>query len=456
MIYAFACSIGFALLARGALAAGDAPAVDPREARTGVVCQWHSEDGLKYEYFVPETYDPAKGANLTLVLHGTGLDQRWTFANHPPGQFRAADIVVSPDGTRYMENYKDNEFYGESTDANRFHKLIEELKKVWKVKQTFLYGHSNGSFFVFYYAGAFPDDVDGVCGHASGVWNWTTMSSSGRHQAIGLMHGTDDPLVPYGQSWWGRRVYRETAKYPLVHLRTLFGRGHPPAWPQAELQLAWCEGMTTKDAARMEACLATLADADVALGVDWSSLWQVANRLAQEKTATPEQRARAEKLAAAVDAAATRHVEAIEAAAGKGGALALRQLADTPAVGHLIRFLEEFDGVPALEQWLAKNKTIFKALEKSGEDNEKDWRDELDESPAKAVKAGLDLLETGYTHYETGKIAKRLQKLAKDPSLKLSDAERKRLDTLTSAWASGRESGFAAYEKVNAEVKLSD
>ena len=31
---------------------------------------------------VPKHYDPEKGANLTLVLHGNGLNHRWTFWNH--------------------------------------------------------------------------------------------------------------------------------------------------------------------------------------------------------------------------------------------------------------------------------------------------------------------------------------------------------------------------------------
>jgi hypothetical protein len=56
--------------------AGDAPLVAPREAKAGVVCPWHSADGLEYEDFVPTGYDATAGANLTRVLHGNRLDQR--------------------------------------------------------------------------------------------------------------------------------------------------------------------------------------------------------------------------------------------------------------------------------------------------------------------------------------------------------------------------------------------
>ena len=271
--------LGLAALASAR--AGDTPEVDPRLAASGQVCQWHSADGLKYEFYIPASYDSNAGACLTVVLHGNGLDQRWTFANHPAGKFRPADIVVSPDGTTYMESTKANEFMGETKDAARIHALLAELKKTWKITQTFLYGHSQGSFFVFYYAGAFPEDVDGVCGQSSGAWNWTNMGSKSHRVAIDLMHGTKDGNVPYGQSWWTREEYEDKYKFPLVHLRTLFDWGHPPVWRQAEAQLAWCEGMTTPSAARMQACMETLGAPDIPLGLDWAALWAVADRLAQ-------------------------------------------------------------------------------------------------------------------------------------------------------------------------------
>ena len=77
---------------------GGAPEAAPGPDSKGRVLAWKSKGGLAYEYFVPASYDPERGANLVLVFHGTGLDRRWTFANHPAGTFRPDDIVVSPDG----------------------------------------------------------------------------------------------------------------------------------------------------------------------------------------------------------------------------------------------------------------------------------------------------------------------------------------------------------------------
>ena len=443
------------LLATGVEAADDHPDLDPREAQPGQICEWHAADGLKYEYFVPAGYDPERGANLTLVLHGNGLDHRWTFLNHPAGEFRPDDIVVSPDGTTFVQGTKANEFLGETKDAARLHALIEELQATWKVRQLFLYGHSQGSFFVFYYAGQYPAEVDGVVGHSSGVWTWTSLSSKGHPQAIGLMHGTADGNVPYGQSWWGRKVYRERG-YPLVHLRTLFDWGHQPSWGQAQLQLAWCEGMTSDDSARVDACLTALCKPEVPLGRDWSALWAVANRLANDKRATEAQRARAAAVAAKVDALAARHVAAIEASLGKDGANQLKTVlaGGTPLyVGHVPHLIEDFDGVPAAEAWRKSAARVLDKLVDSAEETYGDYLRESQESKAKAFKLGLKLLDEGWMHSSVPGVAKSLERWVKDPQLDVSKKDSERLQALLQAWREGRKAGFAEAAQLDAEAE---
>jgi pimeloyl-ACP methyl ester carboxylesterase len=431
------------------LRAGDTPEVDPGLAPTGKVCQWRGADGLKYEYFIPASYDSNAGAGLTVVLHGNGLDQRWTFANHPAGKFRPDDIVVSPDGTTYVEGTRANEFLGDPKDAGRVHALLAELKKTWKISRTFLYGHSQGSFFVFYYAGAFPEDIDGVCGQSSGVWNWTNMSSKGHRLAIDLMHGTRDGNVPYGQSWWGREEYQDKFKFPLVHLRTLFDWGHPPVWRQAEAQLAWCEGMTTESVARLQACLQVLGAPDLPLGLDWAALWAVADRLAQLKAAPDEPRAAARGVADRVDKLAQQHLAAIDAELGKGGLSGWKHLHEGPAVGHLIRLLEDFDGVPAREAWAKKNQFTLKTLADTAQSAYDDYQRGLQGSPDQAFAAGLKLVDAGYLHYDVPAVLDQLDRWAGAGQLKLSDADRKKLTELGETYRSARKDGFAEYEQLN-------
>ena len=194
--------------------AADVPEKEPSPRVRGKVQKWTSKQGIAYHYRLPEKYDPEAGANLTVILHGSNLDHRWGFANHPYKTFRPDDIVVSPDGTTSNGNGGFNSL-GNPADAKRFHVFLEELKSALVVKRTFLYGHSQGSFFAFYYAGEYPEDVDGVVGHASGVWTQTRLGKKGHHQAVVLMHGTQDPVVPYLQSAGSLTAFRD-ARYPTM------------------------------------------------------------------------------------------------------------------------------------------------------------------------------------------------------------------------------------------------
>src|SRR5688572_5104077 len=320
--------LGVALLT-GAARAEEHPMREVAPAATGGIYTWKSADGLVYEYFVPKTYDPAKGANLLFVLHGSNLDRRWGFANHEAGVFRPDDVVVCPDGTTSNKRRGFNSLQ-DAKDLKRLHALHEELKKVFKVRATYLYGHSQGSFFSFLYAGAYPGDVQGLVGQASGVWIGT--GATGKHQAVSLMHGTADPVVPYAQSVGGLAFYRD-AKYPLAHLRSLERWNHWPNQAQTEQQLAWCEGMTSADPARVAVSFQTLEGVKTESGFerDYPALYAVAKRLASMERAPPEPQARAAKAAHAVEDLAKAHVDAITASLGKSKG---DKLEDAEWVGH--------------------------------------------------------------------------------------------------------------------------
>jgi len=436
------------LVVPAAQAADDNASADPRAAKPGKVYQWQAADGLPYEYRVPEDYDPERGANLTLVLHGNGLDHRWTFWNHPTDEFRTDDIVVSPDGTTPLNG--SNEFLGERKDAERVHALIAELEEIWKVRETFLYGHSQGSFFVFYYAGEFPEDVDGVCGHASGAWNWTKLSKKGHHQAIGVLHGTDDH-IPYGQGWYAARWYRDEG-YPLVHLRTLFDWNHRPHWYQAQSVLAWCEGMTSDAPERVAVSLELLANPDLPMGCDWSALWAVANRLAGMKGATEKQKQRGAQVAAAVDALAADHVTAIEKGLGKKGKLGT--LSKGEWAGELIRFVEEFDGTPAHAAFVKANKKALEGLRKTATDALTDYHAKKEEDPAEAFAAGCEALEHGFLNYQIPEVVTQCRTWLDSGAVEVKKKERAAFEELAETYTEARKDGFAAFEKSNKKAKL--
>ena len=446
-----ALTLLFLLAAPAALPQDGNPQLDPREAKAGKPAGWTSADGLPFEFYVPEDYDPEAGANLTLILHGNGLDHRWAFWNHPVGEFRPNDILVSPDGTTPKEktNTGAAEFLGTGADADRLHALLEELKSIWNVRRTYLYGHSQGSFFVFYYAGLYPEDVDGVCGHASGVWNGTQQGKKGHGQAIGFLHGTNDH-IPYGQSFYGRKSYRD-AKYPLVHLRTLYDWDHRPHWMQAASVLAWCEGMTSDDPAGVADCLETLAQPKLPMGADWSALWAVADRLAGLEGATPKQAKRARAVADAVDELAQDHAASIAKGLGKGK---LGKLSKGTWAGELIRFLEEFEGVPAQAAFAKKHKKALASLADGADDALKEYWKERESDPDKAFQAGLELLEQGFVSYRVPEVLKALQRWDKEGAVDLSKKERKAFEELVEVYEEARAKGFEAFRKRNEKTKL--
>jgi len=432
------------------LLADDNPEEAPGEAKPGRPYQWKSTStDTPFEYFVPKTYDPEQGANLTVVLHGNGLDHRWSFWNHPVGEFRKSDILVSPDGFDYVSGTNANEFLGNREHAGKFHDFLDELKAQWNIKHVYLYGHSQGSFFVFYFAGEYPQDINGVCGHASGVWAQTQHTKKGHHIAVGVMHGTDDH-IPYGQGWYGAETYRD-ARYPLVHLRTLFDWPHRPNYFQAESVLSWCEGMTETDPARVEACLEYLAQPKLPMGADWSALYAVAARLAELEAADAGQIKRAEKVMAAVDALADDHVAAILKSLGKKGRLKAFEKGEW--LGTAIRFLEEFEGVPAHAAFLAKNGKTIERVRKAGTDAYSTYYKEKDDEQDEAFDAGLEMLEEGWVHYRCKDVLAWMEELADDRDFKLSKKKRKQFETLAKAWKKGREDGFRKFTQRNEKAR---
>ncbi|MCA8973685.1 MAG: hypothetical protein KDC98_03140, partial [Planctomycetes bacterium] len=372
-------------IALGALTAASlfaqAKMVEPSPTATGKVFEWKSAEGLQYQYYLPKGYDPAAEITLTFVLHGSNLDRRWGFANHEAGRFRADDLVVCPDGTTSNGSGGFN-FLQAKSDLERLHALHEELKGRFKVRATLIYGHSQGSFFSFYYAGAYPADVQGVVGQASGVWIGTQATKKHHHQAIVLMHGTADPVVPYGQSVGGLEFYRE-ANYPHVRLRSLDGWNHWPTQMQTEQQLAWCEGMTTTDPGRLGAAF-TAIDAQKT-DVDPVALYEVGKRVVANEDVEAKVIKAAGEAIAAVDACADKHVQAIEKSSGKKGS----KLSDKPWVGHLPLFLRHFDGVAAcVELRKGWQKTLDKQQDGAKKLAREFWQNR-EQKPDKAFAAGL-------------------------------------------------------------------
>ena len=448
------CALLVCLLAAAPALAADVKEKELGPKAKGKLYKWQAKDGLAYYYRIPKNYDPDEGANLTVLLHGSNLTGGWGFANHQWKTFRPDDIVVSPDGTTSNGRGGFN-FLGERKDAKRFHTLLNELKEVLNVKQTYLYGHSQGSFFALYYAGEYPEDVNGVVAHASGVWTWTQQGPKGHHQAIVLMHGTQDPVVPYPQSVGGYVSYAEK-KYPMLRLRSLENWNHWPAEhngpvPHTSQQLAWCEGMTTDDPARLEACLEYLLENKSKERHDYAGLRSVADRVAELETAPEKLRKQAAKARTAVDALAAAHVAALE--------IPEKAKFDGETwIGHLPVFLRSFQGVPSAdvvaEEW---EKVLRKHQKDAVKHLRKFWPAMRKGDIKDAFSEGLDAIEKGFLYYETWdrEFLGAMEKWRKEADdHKLSKRAVKKYDELAKAFEKARVNGYKAFDKINAKAKL--
>lgn len=441
-----------ALVAAPAAALEDNPEKKLSPDARGRVYGSQAKDGLAYEYFIPKEYDEKEGANLTVVLHGSNLDRRWTFWNHAAGKFREGDVVVSPDGTTPNGNGGFN-FMGDAKDVARLKALLDEIKAALVVRQTFLYGHSQGSFFSFHFAGAHPEDVDGICADASGSWAASKAGSFGHRQAIGIMHGLADPVVPYGQSRGAYEHYRKQG-YPLVHLRTLRGWGHPPEARQAGFVLAWCEGMTSSDPERVAVAFETLSEGLSNAG-DFAAAYAVARRLAGRggptlDGASDARKAAAGKVAKEIEDLAVKHAEAIRKAAASAGKGAPAKAEAAAWVFHLAEFLDEFDGVPAREALAKEQQALFEKHESEAGKRLRVYYQKRDKSPADAFEEGAALLRDGYLSPSVPALLPELAEWAKkSKELKIPKAALAAYGKALPEYEKASEAGSKAFRSLN-------
>ncbi len=438
--------LALALFATAVFAA-DVPEKEPGPRTKGKILAWKAKDGLIYHYYVPKKYDQKKGANLTLILHGSGMSHRWGFANNTPPGFRGDDIVVSPAGTTVIRG--NGEFLGNPKDAKRVHALQMELKQIFKINATFLYGHSQGSFFSLFYAGIYPDDVQGVVAHASGFWGGKTQfGKKYHHQAIVYMHGTQDPVVPYWQSVGGYQVWKE-AKYPKVRLRSLENWNHWPAEHNGDIrhtsqQLAWCEGMTTGNPERLAVAFNFLADCKVKERTDYAAVYSLAKHIQELPFATPAVRKRADKAVAAIEKLAAAHVKALKTG---------KKFDGKPWIIQLPLFLRQFHGVPARDELAATWEKVLDKQEKQAlKQINKYWNSR---KPSDKFAAAVKAIKAGYLYFRChdNLMLNKLKGWRKEARQnKLSKAALKDYDALVPKIEKASKDAYRAFHAINRKV----
>lgn len=433
--------------------AAGAPALTP--------FQWKSAAGLRFAWCLPKDYDGKTARNLTVILHGTGGDYRWGFLNNQPGIFRPDDVVVSVDGTSPGPN-DSRLFLGEEKDAKAFHEFLAELRTLFKADRIFLYGHSQGGFFVVYFAGLHPEDVAGVCAHASGAWSGGEMGKKAQSVAIAFLHGTADDTVGYGNSSGSYLAYAE-ARFPMLLLRRMPGYSHWPNAVRATECLDWCEAMTTQNPERALALAKELLrpkgpdEYQYDIPPAFGAARQVLRRFSGDGrdpfgNLPPMVQGHAAEVAAAVEKLAAGVGADLDKEIGKKLALP-----NQPPIAALLAFRADFRGVDAAERW-AKKLDLDKEIVKQGRAAEpvyKAWYAEkmADGERFAAIVAALAecWLHDGFP----AELAERLDEWqGKQKDLKLDKKSLKAYDEVVEPWKEGWTEGWKIYERAVAGWKV--
>ncbi len=267
----FACLVLLASSANGSPRQETVARHEPGRAPPGEVCEWTSPQGKPFWYRVPEKIVPSRPPNLLFMLHGTGLKWGWAFWNYPIGNggFRKNDIVVAPEGmTPGGDTFN---FIQGKEDGDQIVALTDLFRKRYPIGNVYLYGHSQGAFFCYWFAGEHAELIQGIVAHAGNVLaNVKFPRYAKDNVAIGILHGKADAVVPVECADQTESVYREQG-YKKLRKYLVDGlteqSGHWPLPVQVLEMLQWLDSVSAQTAqAAVEALLAQLERESIDLG----------------------------------------------------------------------------------------------------------------------------------------------------------------------------------------------
>jgi predicted esterase len=230
----------------------DVDVVEPTtKAPRGKALEWKSAQGRTYWYRLPKDIETKTPPDLLLMLHGTGTSHGWSFWNYPiVGDFRRRDIVVSPDGLTPGQGDTFNFVQGPK-DGEQIAGLIADFKQRFPIGRVYLYGHSQGAFFCYWFAGEHPELIDGIVAHAGNVLDVKHGKLAKQKVAIGILHGRADAVVPVECAVRTEKIYREEG-YAKLKLEIVDGlteqSGHWPLPLQVSKMLDWLDQVSTQSA----------------------------------------------------------------------------------------------------------------------------------------------------------------------------------------------------------------
>ena len=347
----------------------------------GEVVEWTSPTGQPYWYRLPKKISQSKPPNLVFMLHGTGMPWGWAFFNYPiaNGQFRGDDIMVAPEGMTPGHGETFNFVQGK-TDGDQILALIKLFRKHYPIGRIYLYGHSQGAFFCYWFAGEYPNLVDGIVAHAGNVLSVKHSKLARENLAVGILHGRADAVVPVDCAFRTEKIYQEQG-YRKVKLYVVEGlteqSGHWPLPQQAAEMFEWLDSVSVKTASgAIDAALAALSRSPVDLTI-LSEAMRSANDLARK--AKGDDKADVEKRLPALNDLFTRLAAAHTDALSAEPALAERKPAYGPWVVQYVALAPAFEHDAAWSKAMKKvaqlagkhDKTVAKAMKGLGKPSKK-------------------------------------------------------------------------------------
>jgi predicted esterase len=182
---------------------------------------------------------------------------------------------------------------------------LTELKQVYPIAHYFVGGHSQGGFLTYsllmnspeLIAGAFPISCGVIVQCEPEAYAEESLRKAQRNVPLAIIHGRTDPVVDFGMGRYAATLFGES-NWPAFHFFTSDSAGHNFQQLPVREAIRWLESLTSDD----PAALLGFAEKQVEAGRYRDAI--AALRRARTLTLNDEQKPRADRLGAAIDAKA--------------------------------------------------------------------------------------------------------------------------------------------------------
>ncbi|GAG39388.1 unnamed protein product, partial [marine sediment metagenome] len=200
------------------------------------------------------------GVRMVVFMHGSnmnGLDYLRTFEAKG---WCEHDLLVCPNGEKGKGPFGANNFTFYS--AKFIAGLVKEVSKAFKVRRTYLGGHSQGGFVTYSAIMLHPELFDGAFPMAGDCWMqnepnlWEEEPEKMAMQkkiAIAVIHGRRDPVVDFSQGEHAHDVF-DVMAYPMLKFFAPENLGHQFGLSPVPEALAWLDAMKGVNPKHAERC----------------------------------------------------------------------------------------------------------------------------------------------------------------------------------------------------------